>query len=151
MKIALAQINPTVGDLPGNEALIRAAYERGQKAGAELVVVPELAVCGYPPRDLLHKSRFIEHNWMAVERLARTTNQAGLLVGFPGRNEKRPGREFTNACALLQNGRVLATRVKTLLPTYDVFDEDRYFEPATGNAPVEFNGRKLGLSSTLGS
>ena len=99
MKIALAQINPTVGDLPGNEALIGAAYERGRKAGAELVVVPELAVCGYPPRDLLHKSRFIEHNWAAIERLARTTDQTGLLVGFPGRNEKRPGREFTNACA----------------------------------------------------
>ena len=146
MKIALAQINTTVGDLAGNEAKILAAYQRGAEAGAELVLVPELAVCGYPPRDLLYKSRFIERCGEVVERLAKTTGETGLLIGFPGRSEKRPGREFTNACALLQRGRVLAVRTKTLLPTYDVFDEDRYFEPATENTPVEFNGRKLGLT-----
>ena len=146
MKIALAQINTTVGDLAGNEAMILAAYQRGAEAGAELVLVPELAVCGYPPRDLLYKSRFIERCLEVVDRLAKATGETGLLVGFPGRSEKRPGREFTNACALLQRGRVLAVRTKTLLPTYDVFDEDRYFEPATENTPVEFNGRKLGLT-----
>ena len=146
MKIALAQINTTVGDLAGNEAKILAAYQRGAEAGAELVLVPELAVCGYPPRDLLYKSRFIERCLEVVERLAKATGETGLLVGYPGRSEKRPGREFTNACALLQRGRVVATRTKTLLPTYDVFDEDRYFEPATENTPVEFNGRKLGLT-----
>ncbi len=146
MKIALAQINTTVGDLAGNEAKILAAYQRGAEAGAELVLVPELAVCGYPPRDLLYKSRFIERCLEVVDRLAKATGETGLLIGFPGRSEKRPGREFTNACALLQRGRVLAVRTKTLLPTYDVFDEDRYFEPATENAPVEFNGRKLGLT-----
>ena len=146
MNIALAQLNTTVGDLTGNEAKILAAYRRGVEAGAELVLVPELAVCGYPPRDLLHRSRFIERCREVVERLATATGEAGLLVGFPGRSEKRPGREFTNACALLQRGRVLAVRAKTLLPTYDVFDEDRYFEPATENTPVEFNGRKLGLT-----
>ena len=146
MKIALAQINTTVGDLAGNEAKILAAYQRGAEAGAELVLVPELAVCGYPPRDLLYKSRFIERCLEVVDRLAKATGETGLLVGFPGRSEKRPGREFTNACALLQRGRVLAVRTKTLLPTYDVFDEDRYFEPATENTPVEFNGRKLGLT-----
>ena len=146
MKLALAQLNTTVGDLPGNEARILAAYQHGAAAGAELVLVPELAVCGYPPRDLLHKSRFIENCWAVVERLAKSASQTGLLVGFPGRSDRRPGREFTNACALLQRGKVLATRVKSLLPTYDVFDEDRYFEPATENTPVEFNGRKLGLT-----
>src|SRR6185295_364478 len=104
------------------------AYERGVAAGADLVLVPELAVSGYPPRDLLYKSRFIEKCQAVVDRLAKATGRTGLLVGFPGRSEKRPGREFTNACALLQNGGLLATRVKTLLPTYDVFDEDRYFE-----------------------
>jgi NAD+ synthase (glutamine-hydrolysing) len=146
VKIALAQINTTVGDLAGNEAKILAAYQRGVEAGAELVLVPELAVCGYPPRDLLYKSRFIERCLEVVDRLAKATGETGLLVGFPGRSEKRPGREFTNACALLQRGCVLAVRTKTLLPTYDVFDEDRYFEPATENTPVEFNGRKLGLT-----
>ena len=147
MKIALAQINTTVGDLHGNEAKILASYERAAAMGVDLVLVPELAVCGYPPRDLLHKSRFIENCQAVVERLARATGQTGLLVGFPDRSGKQPGREFTNACALLQHGKVIATRIKTLLPTYDVFDEDRYFEPATENTPVEFNGRKLGYST----
>src|SRR5262249_3716122 len=146
MKLALAQINTTVGDFAGNEAKISSTYQRGVGAGAHLVVCPELSVCGYPPRDLLQQSRFIEHNWTAVERLARSTGAAGLLVGFVGRNERRPGREATNAAALLQHGKVQAIRVKTLLPTYDVFDEDRYFEPARENAPVEFNGRKIGLT-----
>jgi NAD+ synthetase len=146
MKIALAQLNTTVGDLPGNESKIRAAYQQGAAAAVDLVLAPELAVCGYPPRDLLHKGRFIEHCWAVVERLAKSTGQTGLLIGFPGRSDRRPGREFTNACALLQHGKVVATRVKTLLPTYDVFDEDRYFEPATDNTPVEFNGQRLGLT-----
>jgi NAD+ synthetase len=146
MKAALAQINTTVGDLAGNEARIRTAYQRAAKLGVELVVLPELAVCGYPPRDLLLKHRFLEHNWAAVERLAQSTGRTGLLVGYAGRNERRPGREATNSAALLQNGAIIATRHKTLLPTYDVFDEDRYFEPATENQPVEFNGRKIGIT-----
>ncbi len=146
MKVALAQINTTVGDLAGNETAIRAAYQRGVQAGADLVICPELAVSGYPPRDLLHKTAYLEENRAAIERLAKATGPTGLLVGYVGRNEQRPGREATNAAALMQNGRVLATRVKMLLPTYDVFDEDRYFEPATENLPVEFNGRKIGVT-----
>ena len=146
MKAALAQINPTVGDLAGNEAKILAAYRRGVEAGVELVIFPELAVCGYPPRDLLHKSQFIAQNQAVLERLAAATGPVGLLVGFVGKNETRPGRQATNAVALLQNGKILATRVKSLLPTYDVFDEDRYFEPAQENSPVEFNGQKIGLT-----
>jgi len=146
MKVALAQINTTVGDLPGNEAKIRAAYQRAAEVGVDLVVFPELALCGYPPRDLLHKSRFLEQNWTAVERLSQGTGKTGLLTGYAGRNERRPGREATNSAALLQNGKVVATRHKTLLPTYDVFDEDRYFEPATENLPVEFNGQKIGIT-----
>ncbi|HTI97940.1 MAG TPA: NAD+ synthase, partial [Dongiaceae bacterium] len=146
MKIALAQINTTVGDIAANEARILAAYQQAVAAGAELVVTPELAVCGYPPRDLLLKAGFLEQNAAVVERLARATGATGLLVGFAGRNEARPGREATNAVALLQHGRVLAIRTKTLLPTYDVFDEDRYFEPAPENLPVEFNGLKVGLT-----
>jgi len=144
--IALAQLNTTVGDLAGNEAKILAAYERGVAEGAELVLVPELAVCGYPPRDLLYKRGFLENNWAAIERLKDATGKTGLLVGYAGQNDKRPGREATNAAALLQNGQVLALRTKSLLPSYDVFDEDRYFEPATENAPVTFNGRKIGVT-----
>lgn len=146
MKLALAQINTTVGDFAGNLALIRMAYARGMADGAELVVAPELAVTGYPPRDLLLKSGFIEGNLAALTELAQSVGEVGLVVGHVGINEQQPGRLAVNAVSLLQHGKVAATRTKTLLPTYDVFDEDRYFEPALDNAPVEFNGRKLGLT-----
>jgi NAD+ synthetase len=146
MKVALAQINTTVGDIAGNEAKILAAYERGVAAGADLVLLPELALTGYPPRDLALNDAFISKNLEALERLARATGQTGLLVGHLGRNAVQPGRKATNAITLLQNGNIVATRTKTLLPTYDVFDEDRYFEPATDNTPVEFNGVKIGLT-----
>src|SRR5437016_1560996 len=146
MKIALAQINTTVGDFAGNEAKILAAYRRGVESGVELVVAPELATTGYPPRDLLLKSGFVKNNLALLDRLAAATRQTGLLVGYVGENSRRPGREATNSVALLQHGKILATRIKTLLPTYDVFDEDRYFEPATENQPVKFNGRNIGLT-----
>jgi NAD+ synthetase len=146
MKVALAQINTTVGDLGGNESKILAAFRRGTESGVDLVVLPELATTGYPPRDLLLKTRFIEGNLEVLNRLATATGKTGLLVGYVGENKTRPGRKATNAVALLQNGKILATRTKTLLPTYDVFDEDRYFEPATENQPVEFNGMKIGLT-----
>jgi NAD+ synthetase len=146
MKIALAQLNTTVGDFAGNEAKILAAYQRGAAAGAELVVVPELATTGYPPRDLLLRSGFIRESLALLDRLAAGTGGTGLLAGYVGENARRPGRSATNSVALLQNGRIVATRAKTLLPTYDVFDEDRYFEPATENEPVAFNGVKVGLT-----
>jgi NAD+ synthetase len=146
MKLALAQLNTTVGDIPGNEAKILAAYNRAASAGADLVTVPELAIAGYPPRDLLLKNGFVARNLEALQRLADATGRTALVVGYVGRNEVRPGRETTNAVALLQHGKIIATRTKTLLPTYDVFDEDRYFEPATENKPVAWNGNDLGLT-----
>ncbi len=146
MKVALAQINTTVGDIPGNEAKILEAYARAVAAGADLVLAPELALTGYPPRDLVLNSTFIAKNLEALERLAQKSGKTALVTGFIGRNETQPGRKATNAIALLQNGRVQATRTKTLLPTYDVFDEDRYFEPATENTPVVFEETKLGLT-----
>jgi NAD+ synthase (glutamine-hydrolysing) len=146
MKAALAQINTTVGDLAGNEAKILAAYRRGVEAGAEAVVFPELAVTGYPPRDLLLKKSFVAGNLLVLERLAAATGPVALLTGYVGENHKRPGRELTNSVALLQHGKVAASRAKTLLPTYDVFDEDRYFEPARDNTPVELGGARAGLT-----
>lgn len=146
MKVALAQINTTVGDLAGNEAKILAAYRRGVESGVELVMFPELTTTGYPPRDLLLKRSFIAGNLAMLDRLAAATGQTAILVGFVGENKKRPGREVTNCVALLQNGKIVATRIKSLLPTYDVFDEDRYFQPATQNEPVIFNGEKIGLT-----
>jgi len=146
MKVALAQINTTVGDLAGNERKILAAYQRGVEAHVDMVVCPELSVCGYPPRDLLYKRNFLSANWDTLQRLGKATGKTGLLAGYAGSNDKKPGREATNSAALLQHGGIVAIRHKTLLPTYDVFDEDRYFEPATENFPVEFNGEKIGLT-----
>jgi NAD+ synthetase len=146
MRIALAQINTTVGDFAGNEARILEAYARGAAAGADLVLCPELALSGYPPRDLVLRPEFLRRNRESLDRLAAATGKTGLLVGFVRTNETRPGREAANAAALARNGSIVAVRDKTLLPTYDVFDEDRYFEPAKQNQPVAFEDRKLGVT-----
>lgn len=146
MKVALAQINTTVGDLAGNEAKIFAAYQRGVEVGVEIVVLPELTTTGYPPRDLLLKKEFVAQNFTALNRLAEATGETALLVGYVGENKLRPGRALTNEVALLQKGKIVTTRTKTLLPTYDVFDEDRYFEPALQNFPALFGVTKIGLT-----
>ena len=146
MKIALAQINTTVGDLAGNEAKILAGAERARSEGVEMVLFPELSITGYPPRDLVLKKDFIARNLAVLERLAAASGPTALLVGYVGENKENPGRDVTNSAALLQNGKIAATRVKSLLPTYDVFDEDRYFEPARGNAPVTIAGQKSGVT-----
>jgi NAD+ synthetase len=146
VKIAVAQINTTVGDFAGNEAKMVEAYRRGVEAGARLVILPELSTTGYPPRDLLMRPAFVRRNLECLDRVAARTGGAGLVAGFVGTRNIRPGREVTNAVALCQEGRILAVRTKSLLPTYDVFDEDRYFEPAKENTPVEFDGVRLGLT-----
>jgi NAD+ synthase (glutamine-hydrolysing) len=147
MRIALAQINTTVGDIAGNERRILAAYQRGVDAGADLVVFPELALAGYPPRDLVLKREFVRQNSLALQRLAAATaDSVGMLVGFVGENTARPGRHVTNSAALLHHGAIAAVRHKTLLPTYDVFDEDRYFEPATDNLVIPYRDQRLGVT-----
>lgn len=146
MRVALAQINTTVGDLPGNEARILEAYRSAADSGADLVVFPELTLTGYPPRDLLLRDAFIEATLATLGRLAKATGTAGLVAGFVGRSGRNPGRGLTNSVALLAEGSIAAIRHKTLLPTYDVFDEDRYFDPAESNEPVTFRGHRLGLT-----
>jgi NAD+ synthetase len=145
MKIGFAQINPTVGDLAGNFEKIAAAYDRLAAAGAELVVTPELAITGYPPQDLVFKSRFVPQNLEVVERLHARVGEAALLVGFVDRNTGR-GKPFHNAAALLQRGEPIQRKHKTLLPTYDVFDEDRYFEPDCDVKPLQLGATKLGVT-----
>src|SRR5438094_107913 len=145
MKIGFAQINPTVGDLRGNCERIVGAYERFAAAGAELVLTPELAITGYPPQDLVFKSLFVPENLALLEKLHSHVGDTALLVGFVDRNEGR-GKPFHNAAALLERGKPIRKTYKSLLPTYDVFDEDRYFEPARRVEPFEAHGRKIGVT-----
>ena len=138
-------MNPTVGDLSGNAAKILAAYREAVAAGAELVLTPELALTGYPPLDLLFKSRFVP---LALEALATITGEIGevpLVVGTVDFNEGA-GQPFRNTAVVLQRGQPLRKIYKSLLPTYDVFDEDRYFEPATATEPLELCGRRIGIT-----
>jgi|TARA_B110000467_G_scaffold157529_1_gene172414 NAD+ synthetase len=146
MKIAIAQINTTIGDFDGNADKIVDAWRRADEAGAAMVVLPELALCGYPPRDLLAKPSFLRQNQEALESLTKRGGKAVAVMGYASTNETDSGRPAQNSAAVLQDGRVSAIRHKTLLPTYDVFDEDRYFEPATGNTPVEILGKKVGIT-----
>src|SRR5438874_9637235 len=145
MKIGFAQINTTVGDLSGNCDLIMSAYERLAAAGAELVLTPELSIPGYPPQDLVFKSRFVPENLAMLEKLHARVGEAALLVGFVDRNEGR-GKPFRNAAALLERGKPIRKAYKSLLPTYDVFDEDRYFEPANCVEAFDVQGRKVGVT-----
>jgi NAD+ synthase (glutamine-hydrolysing) len=147
VKIALLQINPLVGDLAGNAALIAdAACEAGRR-GAGLAVTPELALVGYLPRDLLLSSAFVAQSWDAAAALARNlASQPPVLVGLPEPNPSDEGRPLFNTAVLLHGGRVGQRFRKELLPTYDVFDEDRYFEPYHGAQLLELGGRRLGVS-----
>lgn len=145
MKIGFAQINPTVGDLRGNFEKIAGAYDQLARAGADIVIAPELAVTGYPPQDLVFKSRFVPENLAVLDDLQKRLSKPALLVGFVDRNEGR-GKPFHNAAALLQAGEPLQKTHKSLLPTYDVFDEDRYFEPAREIAPLNFRGHRIGVT-----
>ncbi len=146
MKIGLAQINTTVGDLPGNRDMVLKAYRRLVDQGAELVVFPELAVCGYPPRDLLFKRRFVPDQLESLRQIAKQTGAAPAVMGFVEANPSNSGRSFHNAAAFCHDGEIRHVARKCLLPTYDVFDEDRYFEPADLPAVVEWNGRKVGIT-----
>ena len=145
MKIALAQINPTVGKIDANVEKIVSFARRAADAGAELVVFPEMAVCGYPPKDLLLKESFVEANLHGLRKIASQCKEVPLVVGFVERNHGL-GRPLHNAAALLENGEITAVRYKTLLPTYDVFDEDRYFEPAVSYESVSAAGSQFGVS-----
>ncbi len=146
MKIALAQYNPVVGDLAGNTRRMAEWIDRAAKARADLVVFCELAAVGYPPRDLLRKDGFVAECVRAVESLARHCTDIAALVGFVRPTPGEAGRPLQNAAALLAEGNVRHVHVKSLLPTYDIFDETRYFEPGREADCVELAGRKLGLS-----
>ena len=146
MKIGLLQLNSTVGDFAANREKLLAAYAQAVAHGAEFILAPELFLCGYPPRDLLQREDFVEANLTALAETAGQIGAVPLCVGFVDRNSERPGRALRNSAAVLQNGKIIWRTTKSLLPTYDVFDEDRYFEPAKTVVPFEFNGHKLGIT-----
>ena len=147
MRIALAQLNLTVGAFDGNFQKIAGAVERASAAAADLVVFSELATTGYPPRDLLTHPQFIDLNLALLDRVAKlSTAKLAILIGYVDRNPSATGKPLYNAAALCSNGRVVERRQKLLLPTYDVFDEDRYFEPGTAVQPMKLADWRIGVS-----
>jgi NAD+ synthase (glutamine-hydrolysing) len=147
MKVGLAQINGVIGDFPGNAKRLLQAYRECLEAGADIVVTPELSLVGYPPRDLVFKSQFVPKCLQALDYLAGEIKEVPLLVGYVDHNGSgRPGKPFRNAAAFLHRGGIQARVWKTLLPTYDVFDERRYFEPGESCQPILWNGLRLGVT-----
>lgn len=149
MKITLAQINTIVGDVAGNQQLIIDHLDAARSAGADLIAFPELCISGYPPQDLVERPRFIaqcEEALRAIQETSRATPGLGIVVGLPLPSGVSEGKPVANALVLICDGEVVHRQDKSLLPTYDVFDEARYFEPASEVTPVEFKGELLGLS-----
>jgi len=146
MKIGIAQINTTVGDLTGNFEILRCAYDELSSDGADLVIFPELALSGYPPRDLLLKKRFGEDCAEKLNQFAKLTGECPALLGYPEKIGLKQSRSYYNSAALCFDGEVKQVFRKRLLPTYDVFDEDRYFE--SGKSPLYFSllGKKIAVS-----
>lgn len=147
MKVACGQINPMIGDFPGNCAKVISFAEQARAAGCALAVFPELCLCGYPPMDLLEYDRFVEENLKALRGVqAGAPRGIGIIVGYVDRNRSRPGKSLLNVASLVSDGRIIHSQAKTLLPTYDVFDEARWFESAESRTVVPFGGERLGIA-----
>src|SRR5713226_6717313 len=146
MKIYIGQINPTVGALSSNAEMIKSAYDKGVRAGADLVIVPELAVTGYPPRDLLDREVFIRAALATRDELAAMTGESALVFGCITRNDEWCGKPLHNTAVVARRGAIVYEQHKRLLPTYDVFDELRYFEPGSGAKAIELAGQRVGIS-----
>jgi NAD+ synthase (glutamine-hydrolysing) len=146
MRLGLAQINTTVGDLAGNRRRILDAYSELVRQGAELVVFPELATCGYPPRDLLFKRHFVPDVEESMRAIAAEIGEVPALVGTVESNPSGKGRSFFNSAAFCHKGKVVSFARKCLLPTYDVFDEDRYFEPGSQPMVIVHAGIRIGVT-----
>ena len=146
MKIALGQINPTVGDFSGNATKIIDFSRRAQAAGAGLIVFPELSVCGYPPRDLVERPSFVSHNRESAERIAAQTKGIAVICGLVTAADSDAGKSVNNSAALLMDGKIAFLQSKMLLPTYDVFDEMRNFAPARKQELFPFCGNRMALT-----
>lgn len=146
MKIALGQINPTIGDFSGNSRKIIECAHRARSLGAEMVLFPELAVCGYPPRDLLEKPAFVARNQEVVNEIAQAAPDITIICGFVSPAKVETGKSVMNSAAVLRGGAVQFVQSKMLLPTYDVFDELRYFDPAESQRLFQIGGRQAALT-----
>ena len=146
MKIALGQINPTIGDFTGNSKKIIEASRQALVQGAEMILFPELAVCGYPPRDLLEKPAFVERNTQVVNEIAQAVPQITIVCGFVSPAKVETGKSVMNSAAVLRQGAVQFVQSKMLLPTYDVFDELRYFDPAESQKLLPLAGKEFALT-----
>ena len=146
MKIALGQINPTVGDFSGNAAKIIDFSRRAQTAGAGMILFPELSVCGYPPRDLVERPSFVSHNRESAERIAAQTKGIAVICGLVTAADSDAGKSVNNSAALLMDGKIAFLQSKMLLPTYDVFDEMRNFAPARKQELFPFCGNRMALT-----
>lgn len=145
MKIALAQFNPTVGDFLGNSARMLEMAADAKSRAADLIIFSELCLCGYPPQDLVERPAFLERNQTALRELAAKL-PLPAIVGYVGKAQVQPGKPAANCAALLRNGEIAFRQRKMLLPTYDVFDETRYFQPAHSQSNVELAGLQLGVT-----
>jgi len=145
LKIALLQLNSTIGAFAANRQKLVAGYLAACAQGADFVLAPELFLCGYPPRDLLQRADFIDANLAALDETAQFVGAVPLCVGYVARHPDRPGRSLRNSAAILQHGRSVWHTHKSLLPTYDVFDERRYFEPGNSAKVWEFKGKRIGI------
>jgi NAD+ synthase (glutamine-hydrolysing) len=146
VKIALGQINPTVGDFSGNAAKIIAYARQARTAGAGLILFPELSVCGYPPRDLVERPTFVARNRETVDRIAEETSGIAVICGLVTPAHAETGKSVMNSAALLRDGRLAFLQSKMLLPTYDVFDEMRNFAPARSQDLFDFCGNRMALT-----
>ncbi len=146
MKIALGQINPTVGDFTGNAAKMIEFARQAMRAGAGLIAFPELSVCGYPPRDLVERPSFVAHNRETADKIAADTQGISVICGLVTPAQADTGKTVMNSAALLRDGRVEFIQSKMLLPTYDVFDEMRNFAPARSQQLLQFCGKQMALT-----
>jgi len=146
VKVALGQINPTVGDFSGNAAKIVAFSRRARESGAQLILFPEMSLCGYPPRDLVEKSAFLARAATVLNEVAAETRGIAVVCGFPSVSPAGVGKSALNSAALLRDGAVVMVQSKRLLPTYDVFDEMRNFAPAERQSLYPLNDRNLALT-----
>jgi len=146
VKIALGQINPTVGDFAGNAGKIIDFASRAKSLGAGLILFPELSVCGYPPRDLVERASFVQHNREAAEHIAAETHGIAVICGLVTPAQVETGKSVMNSAALLMDGRIKFVQSKMLLPTYDVFDEMRNFAPARSQVLFPFCGKQMALT-----